>query len=84
MAFTTKKRDGRPAFSNPPAAPAPVSSPSKSYAFAPTTTTATTNAALESYQEHDDYDDEVVVGYTTAVISCALSLVLGFGLGYGT
>ena len=32
----------------------------------------------------DDVEDEVVIGYSVAIISCAISLALGFGLGYGT
>lgn len=47
------------------------------YAFAP---------AVVYYQvpAEENFDDEVVVGYATALISCALTLAIGFGLGYGT
>lgn len=47
------------------------------YAFAP---------AVVYYQvpSEDNLDDEVVVSYATALISCAITLAIGFGLGYGT
>ena len=32
----------------------------------------------------DDDDDEALMGLGTALVTCALSLVIGFGLGYGT
>jgi len=31
-----------------------------------------------------DLDDDIAVGYGTAIVSCVISLALGFGLGYGT
>ena len=30
-----------------------------------------------------DVDDEAVVGYTTGLVACVVSLALGFSLGYG-
>lgn len=36
------------------------------------------------YYAEQESDDEDLVGFGTAVISCLLSLALGFGLGYGT
>jgi hypothetical protein len=32
----------------------------------------------------DDDDDEALIGFGAALITCAFSLALGFGLGYGT
>jgi hypothetical protein len=29
------------------------------------------------------YDDEAVIGYTTGLLACVVSLALGFSLGYG-
>lgn len=34
--------------------------------------------------QDDDDDDEALMGLGTALITCALSLVIGFSLGYGT
>lgn len=51
---------------------------STTYAFAPAISYA------EVKYETDDVDDEVVIGYATALISCVLSIAIGFGLGYGT
>jgi hypothetical protein len=55
----------------------PLHSTANHYAFAP---------AVVYYQvpAEDNLDDEVVVSYATALISCAVTLAIGFGLGYGT
>jgi len=34
--------------------------------------------------QQDDLDDDLIIGFGTVVVSCAVSLVLGFSLGYGT
>ena len=89
-AFTTKKIDPRtrphPAFKTSAtvakepkddATPAPVPGP----AFARTNTAASMAPAV--YHE-DDEDDDELIGYGTALVSCVISLALGFTLGYGT
>jgi hypothetical protein len=93
-AYTTKKREQRrPAFkassvtkeettaptSN--AAPAPSGLP---VAFAPAVAYAYAHAHAHASYHEDSLDDEELIGYTTAFISCFLSLAIGFGLGYGT
>jgi hypothetical protein len=91
-AFTTKKREPtRRAFKS-----ASVNNNMKEEAAAASPTTAAAaggnsaafafahRAAVAHGMPHDDLDEEVVIGYATALISCALSLALGFGLGYGT
>ena len=36
-------------------------------------------------QQREEYeDDEELVGYATAVVSCVISLALGYTLGYAT
>lgn len=49
-------------------------------------TAAFVHPVAVAYGSHarTEEDDEEVIGYGTAVVSCVLSLVLGFGLGYGT
>jgi hypothetical protein len=39
---------------------------------------------LQNTRENDEDDDEELITIGTAVVSCLLSLILGFGLGYGT
>jgi hypothetical protein len=39
---------------------------------------------LEQYYAQQAGDDEELITVSTAVVSCLLSLILGFGLGYGT
>ena len=36
------------------------------------------------FTQEDDDDDENLIGFGTALVSCFVSLALGFGLGYGT
>jgi hypothetical protein len=91
-AFTTKKRDKRPAFKYSPAVnnnneskevareehtSAATGTQSARFAFPPTAAMIQQHYA-ESAQEEDD------VSYGTALVTCVLSLALGFGLGYGT
>jgi len=87
VAFTTKKREPtRTAFK---ALNKKEDSPS-SGSNTVTAATASGNAAALAFAPYVAYDlsqeedDEAVIGYGTAIISCALSLALGFGLGYGT
>jgi hypothetical protein len=77
----------------PPCAAAAAASPPNTLAFAPAMAYTAVHysqqqAAAAAYYApaQDDYldDDTMVIGYTTAIISCTLSLALGFGLGYGT
>jgi len=95
-AFSTKpkhERSKRPAFNmsqkNKDEATAKVGHQQKQ------TTTSTNTAAFGvhpaaaavaygSYAHSAEEDDDELIGYGTAVVSCLLSLVLGFGLGYGT
>lgn len=98
-AFTAKKHESvtRPAFAannnnnnnNAEPSPAPQhlhqaqgSGNWATFAFAP----ASVPAVYMASQQHQvaSEDDEVVIGYSVAIISCAISLALGFGLGYGT
>lgn len=84
-AFTTKKREPtRPAFkaslanaNNAATAPVEQETAREEYpvlAFA--------GQAMVQVQVVD-YDDEAVIGYTTGLLACVVSLALGFSLGYG-
>lgn len=88
-AFTTTKLDprSRPVFKTSSTVnkekdtltPSPV--PRDTAAFGFSNTAASTAPAV--YVEEDD-DDEELIGYGTALVSCVVSLALGFTLGYGT
>ena len=74
-AFTAQKQEK----TSPSAAPfkkAPPSPAAPAYAFAPAQA-STDNTSVA-------HEEDVEIGYATAIISCAISLALGFGLGYGT
>mmetsp|Transcript_59384 Transcript_59384/g.89570 ORF Transcript_59384/g.89570 Transcript_59384/m.89570 type:complete len:103 (+) Transcript_59384:237-545(+) len=81
-AFTTKKRERRHAFKSAPGvneareASHEDQTPVASMVALPTTSSA---AATVPVQE-----EEVDVSYGVAMVSCMLSLAVGFGLGYGT
>ena len=94
-AFTTKKRDNRrPTFKGAPSSPAAIEvieeqPPQQLSAVADANTAAagpmfamppTAMAHAATSLEEDEED----IGYGVAVVSCFLSLALGFGLGYGT
>lgn len=87
-AFATKKREStRPAFKAALAgnsAAAPVQSEQEVtreeqqvpvFAFA--------GQAMVPVQVVDYDDNEAVIGYTTGLVACVVSLALGFSLGYG-
>jgi hypothetical protein len=92
--FTTKKRERRPAFKSaavakdateameePQQAPSATTSNNNGpmmFAFPPGTMAAA--VPVHNYE----VEDEVDVSYGAALVSCVLSLALGFGLGYGT
>ena len=90
-AFTTKKREKRPAFKYSPAVnnkeskevareehtPVATSTQSARFALPPT-------AAMIQQQHAESAEEEIDVSYGTALVTCVLSLALGFGLGYGT
>ena len=89
-AFSTTKLDprSRPSFKAAPSvstkekdstSPAPV--PRDTAAFG-VSNTAAASMAPALYAEEED--DEELIGYGTALISCVISLALGFTLGYGT
>jgi hypothetical protein len=81
-AFTTKKRETtRRAFKTPSVSKegetvtaSSASSNSAAFAFAP---------YVVPYV-HAVGEDDMAIGYGTALASCVVSLALGFGLGYGT
>ena len=96
--FTTKKKERRPVFQFPAfqtdAALELHSSPEEQpphpshhnhnnlgntkFAFAPGATPV--QQVAQYYEQEDEFD----VSYSVALVSCMLSLALGFGLGYGT
>ena len=91
-AFSTKKREKRPAFQYPAVLKGSKESreehatqsatskgPTTMFALPPSRTAA---AIPSMYQE--DSEEGVDVSYGVAMVSCMLSLALGFGLGYGT
>jgi hypothetical protein len=89
-AFTTKKRERRPAFKS-----APVSMEEQQTASASASATGNTAGAgplfampshsmASALMQPEDAEDELDIGYGTALVSCMLSLALGFGIGYGT
>jgi hypothetical protein len=90
-AFTTKKREKRPAFQSADVfkdrkeakeeqmAPSTTSNaPTTMFALPPST------MAAAIPMMHQEAEDEVDVSYGVAMVTCVLSLALGFGLGYGT
>ena len=83
--FTTKKKERRSHF--------PANSPPKeqqheqqSFYTSDTTKFAFTAGTLQGQvvQHYDPPEDEDDVSYSVALVSCMLSLAVGFGLGYGT
>ena len=54
--------------------------PGSAPAFAFANPAASMSPAVVQQEE----DDEEIIGYGTALISCVISLALGFSLGYGT
>jgi hypothetical protein len=96
-AFTTKKHDRkRPAFkglnlkkdedAQPTTTPHAAAGPSNTAAFGVSSAAAQAGAVAYGpyYYTVEEDDDDELIGFGTAVISCVLSLALGFGLGYGT
>jgi hypothetical protein len=71
-----KRETKRPAFSKPESS---IHSQTSSLAFS-----ASNGALTEASHYSEDDADEEAIGYATALVSCALALTLGFGLGYGT
>jgi len=74
---------------NPTTAPFGMYTASK-VATAVSSTSQTSKASVSSsssiahyYDDHED-DEAIIYGYGTIVLSCALSIALGFSLGYGT
>lgn len=90
-AFTTKKRDRRPTFKGAASAAIEVKEDQHVAAVADGTTgpmfaippsaVAPAVVATTSVELPEDEED---IGYGVAVVSCFISLALGFGLGYGT
>jgi hypothetical protein len=84
-AFTTKKRERHPAFKSAPvsmeeqttSASATGSAGGPLFAMPP-------HSMAPALMHPEDAEDELDIGYGTALVSCMLSLALGFGLGYGT
>ena len=64
--------------------PVPFGMPSSDVSAAATAAITIAYKECDYYQEEDDEYDEELIGYATAVVSCFLSLALGFGLGYNT
>lgn len=78
-AFATKKREPtRPAFK----ATTPVQSEQEVAREEQIPVFAFAGQAMVPVQVVD-YDDEAVIGYTTGLVACVVSLALGFSLGYG-
>lgn len=81
-AFTTKKRDpARSAFSS-------VSNGAVPAAAVEHETTSAAAADQPVFKgmvpiQVEVLEDEIEIGYTTALVACVASLALGFGLGYG-
>lgn len=87
-AFTAKKREPtRRAFK---AASSVTREETATVPSTPTSTTGSNTAAFVYVTQapvvpyEGDLDDDIAVGYGTAIVSCVISLALGFGLGYGT
>jgi hypothetical protein len=93
--FTTKKKERRPIFQYPvfqkdtslelqsspeeqTPQPSNHNSGNNKFAFAPGAT------PVQHVAHYYEQDDELDVSYSVALVSCMLSLALGFGLGYGT
>ena len=93
LAYTAKKQEQRrPAFKASPMAtkeePASgtkaVSTSGNTAAFGFPPAAVAYTSIFHYQQEEDGLEDEELIGYGTALISCVLSLAIGFGLGYGT
>ena len=86
-AFTTKKRERRPAFK---ATSVTKENNDEDSANVPCASCGQMFALLQypmtpvAVQHYEDSEDELDIGYGTVLLSCMLSLALGFGLGYGT
>lgn len=90
-AFTTKKKERNPRFSaNSPKDQQKGQKEEKTFPSFPGSDTTGTFAAFATgngqgqivqYYETEEDDD---VSYSVALVSCMLSLAVGFGLGYGT
>jgi hypothetical protein len=46
--------------------------------------TPSSEAVMELHDDELDFDDDVVIGTATGIVACAVSLALGFSLGYVT
>jgi len=88
LAFTTKKLETKSRASFKSSSPVPKEdSPSHAPASTPVfafnhATSKNSPSVLPSTEETDEDDD--LVGYGTAVVSCMISLALGYTLGYAT
>ena len=94
-AFAPKKRgesstSTRPAFKShhavikeetPDCASSQSCSNPPSFAFK---ATSSSEAVMELQDDELDFDDDVVIGTATGIVACAVSLALGFSLGYVT
>jgi hypothetical protein len=81
-AFTTKKRDpARSAFSSVSNGAVPAAAAVEHE----TTSAATDHPVFKGMVpiQVEVLEDEIEIGYTTALVACVASLALGFGLGYG-
>lgn len=82
QAFTTKKRDpARPTFSSVTNGAVPAAAVEQD-------ATAAVDQPVFAFKgmvpvQVEVLEDEVEIGYTTALVACVASLALGFGLGYG-
>jgi hypothetical protein len=80
-AFTTKKRDpARSAFSSVSNGAVPAAAVEHE-----TTSAAADQPVFKGMVpiQVEVLEDEIEIGYTTALVACVASLALGFGLGYG-
>jgi hypothetical protein len=98
-AFAPKKRGDsstsptRPAFKNhhtvvkeevPECTASQTCSTPPSFAFKATTSHAEASVVVEWQDDDLDFDDDVVIGTAAGIVACAVSLALGFSLGYVT
>jgi hypothetical protein len=65
------------------ASPAGPSTTTATSMFALPPTTSALSSALSAYYEEDNDEEQLDVSYGVALVSCVLSLALGFGIGYG-
>jgi hypothetical protein len=81
-AFTTKQRERHPAFQN-----VPVVKDTPGQEHSPPNNTPMFAFPLMAHAvaiQQEESEDELDIGYGTALLSCVLSIAVGFGLGYGT